>query len=212
MSIEREVVPIMKVYVSFVILAIFLGGCEPPPEPQKSVVLQTPGNESTPRTNIGDLEAYITIEGILSAEFERPNVFREESRNRMKKLIKYSIRCRAPYPDYLPVNFNVVTNKKFPDSVVVIRVKVISNGEELVQFAMVLGRDSEADIQGMTVDLLSGYDEPPDRIVAHGQAEVVLLPLDTDIDSIDINTVTAGPADMTTILGSLVTVTFEEAL
>lgn len=194
----------------FVVVIILLGvGCSPPPPAKKSVVIQDSGDAPVARTNVGDIEAYVSVEGLLSEDLSHLNVIEKEARNPLKKLIRNEILCWEPYPEIMPVNFKVIAKKKFYDVVVVLRIKIIADGKELAKFATVLGGTREQDINEMTVNLFDSYDPTVDQLSAYAEIEAILLPKDTDVDSIDMNTVTSDRANTTTILGTLVTVYFK---
>ena len=150
------------------------------------------------KTDIGDAEQGIWLEGRLAPESSGGLITSEEIKNRRDRLAIVNISVPAPVPDELWVEYDVKVGRNFEDSPVVLRTRVITESTPVGTLAVVLGKEAQRNqtLRGqritMKVDLFSAFEQVPDSFLAKIEGELLLMPEGTDESTIDPATATSS--------------------
>lgn len=209
----------MRHFVLAGVILLCLTGCR---KEAKSIVSDTPEQvpvvvvEETPhQTDIGDVESGTTITGAVAEESRGPSVEAEEVKTLRGDITMSTATVRPPYPPELWVRFQIKSRSgaNLKKRLVVIRGKMVRDEQAIGTLQTMLGGSDESG--GGTdrptefkVDVLSGLAAPPNSILVYAEADLLLLPEDTDPASVDPATVNVAPGDRATIRSNPVRINF----
>lgn len=170
-----------------------------------------PMNEpETPRElDIGDVESALAFEGRVASESRGANVSISDLEGRDKIIAMSTVTVQPPYPAELWVEYTLRSSIGFPARPVAVRGAILRNvgGQDtaLGRFSAVLGADAHlpgAPVQKFRVNALEGLATPPESMLLHVAAELLLLPAGTGPNTVDPETAATLPEDASSALSS----------
>jgi hypothetical protein len=202
--------------ITLSLLILGLASCNPNPPKHKQDAnqLSTNGGEASgvplakDEFGVGDVEAALSIEIKTDDKSKTDAVKEEETLDMRKRLVLDAVDVSAPAPKELWVNLTLKSTSSFTEGLVVARVKVFREKDEVYSFAQILGKDVRKSWIIHSFDALVGLQDVPKTMLINAQAEVVLLPSDTDPASIDPKTVTADANSTGVVLSNPMRINF----
>lgn len=143
------------------------------------------------KTDIGDAEQGIWLEGRLAAESAGGRITSEEIENRRDRLAIVNITVPTPAPDELWVEYAIKVTRNFEEAPVVLRAAVMVEDTPAGELAIVVGANARNITDTLAVDLFSIFDQVPETFLATVKGELLLMPEGTDEYAIDPATVTS---------------------
>jgi len=156
--------------------------------------------------DIGDVEAAVSIEGVLAEKSQAPNVAVDELVSMRGDLDMTTVTVAPPYPEELWITFRVTSDKTFKERPVVLRAKVEQDGRIAERLLVVLDAESTKTPGETTVEVMSHVQGPPKAILLHAQGEVFFLP-----EGADPQTVAIPPEETGAVLSNPVRINFTPA-
>ncbi len=194
--------------VTALLLAFGCGGdgtpAGPAAAPEEAAPEAMEGGRETPAAtdppsghviDIGDVEMAIFVQAAPNLGMPNVDVKNYETIDNLIRLSKVTV--SPPYPDTLPVKYTVEAKPGLLQSaVVVLHLAVLrqegDSGEPAVMkrfSAVVAGSDAPAGEKDwpmtFTVDAFEGLPEPPDTLLLTVSGELLLMPPDTEPDTMD---------------------------
>ncbi len=194
--------------VTALFLAVGCGGdgtpAGPAAAPEEAAPEAMEGGRETPAAtepasghviDIGDVEMAIFVQAAPKLGMPNVDVKNYETIDNLIRLSKVTV--SPPYPDTLPVKYTLEAKPGLLESaVIVLHLAVLrqedDSGEPAVMkrfSAVVPGRDAPASQKDwpmtFTVDAMEGLPEPPDTLLLTVSGELLLMPPDTEPDTID---------------------------
>ena len=167
----------------------------------------------------GDVDSGILINGKAMKESLTENVSVEYIETQRSTLSMTTITVNPPFPETLPLFFEIVSTRNFEERPVVMRVRAYREKEWLgEEHGFVLGKEarspktsdgSPAPPRGFTVDALADLTEIPDTMLLHARADAWLMPEGTDES--ELNPLTDTAPDQVAILSNPVRINFIKA-
>lgn len=149
------------------------------------------------KTDIGDAEQGIWLEGRLAAESADGRITSEEIKNRRDRLAIVNMTVPTPVPDALWIEYEAKVARNFEDTPVVLRVAVVIDDEFTAgEIKAVFGKDAQRTQQTFKVDLFSAFEQVPETFLAAIKGELILMPEGTDETTIDPATATSATSSM----------------
>ncbi len=209
----------MKRFVMAAMILLCLTGCR---KEAKSIVSDTPepvpvviAGETPHRTDIGDIESGTTIIGTIAEESRGASVQVEDMTTQRGDITMVTATVSPPYPPELWVRFQIKTRSGASaiKRLVAVRGKMVRDEQPIAMLQTMLGGpdDPKAGTDRPTefkVDVLSGLAAPPNSMLVYAEADLLLLPKDTDPAGIDPATANVDPGDSATIRSNPVRINF----
>ncbi|MBI4556863.1 MAG: hypothetical protein HY706_04705 [Candidatus Hydrogenedentes bacterium] len=164
----------------------------PGPAAAPSPTLATTGKPEIELT-IGDVEAEVCVETWLAEESRSDQLKGEKLVDTKNRLNLLSFSVPPPYPNQLWLRSAVKSQRKFPDTPIVVRATVLVDDRPVDTLATVLGGDAKVAEFGKSVDVLAGFEKAPETILVTLQTETLMLPEGTDLETVDAAAATTTP-------------------
>lgn len=157
-------------------------GATAPPAPD--IPASVSGN---PPIDLGDVDSGIFLRGILAPEASSPTCTAEYVETMRGNLSLATITVKEPFPEQLPIRFELTAKRNFPGTPVVIRARAYRNEDEAVgeEYACVLGSNAKGTPSenggkpiphAYTVNVLEGVTTIPETMLVYGRADAWLMP------------------------------------
>jgi len=167
--------------------------------------------------NPGDVEAQVYLDVRLSARSQPgDNVVVDQAMDVLReRTALMTVQMTPPYPENFWLVFELCNKSFLAEVPIVVRTRVFREiegqaKEELGMFSnaapighVALGKRAEFDV-------FAGLDALPESLLVTSQIDVYLLPEDTDIESIDLDTVSAPPDKTGAVIGPPVRINIGE--
>lgn len=165
--------------------------------------------EAPRELDIGDVESALVFEGRVAAESRGPTVSVSDLEGRNKTIAMSTVTVQPPYPAELWIEYTLKSTIGFPARPVAVRGRVLrgigSEETPVGRFSAVLGKDAHLPSgppRVFRVNALEGLATPPESMLLHVSAELLLLPPGTDPAGVDPATAVALPDDTSSALSS----------
>ncbi|MBI5094255.1 MAG: hypothetical protein HZB26_17675 [Candidatus Hydrogenedentes bacterium] len=172
----------------------------------------TPVIKTALNYNIGDVEQCVHLQMTLADESKAANVEVKELTRSNKLINSSTITVSPPFPEHLWVRLFVVLDNKGPEAPVVLRGSVAlgEKGEKVIQpFKCVSFLRNE--IAETKIDIMPHLEGTPESVFVGIKADALLLPAGTDAASVNPDTATASPENMSVLFSNPFVVKFNRA-
>lgn len=167
--------------------------------------------------DLGDVDSGVFIRGILAPGAEAPNITAEYMENVGGQLFMTTITVKEPFPEVLPIRFELNVKRNFAERPVVVRFRALNENNEVIseEYACVLGKDARTNpldasgkevTRGFTINVLEGLETIPDTLLVHGRGDAWLMPEGTVETLLDPKV--AQSSERITLLGNPVRINF----
>lgn len=143
------------------------------------------GASASHEADIGDVETSLEYKAVMPEDFEAANVAVEELVNMKKGLDMVTATIEPPAPSEFWVDFVVESKTSFDKFPVVFRGEVTRNKKRVASYSAILGADAKETPHVFRFNAFEGLTDPPEKMVLHAQAAVIMLPNGTDPATID---------------------------
>ncbi len=157
---------------------------------------------------VGDVEAALRLDGRISDKSKAPNVNEDATIDKRERLVMTAVNVTPPAPKELWVTFKLWSNIPFPEGPAAIRVKILRDKTEIGSFSAVMGKEANKNPVEQEIDVLSGLASAPATMLISAQAEVILLPSETDPSTVDPKAATGSPETTGNVLGNPMRIDF----
>ncbi len=150
-----------------------------------------------------EAEHVIRLSAVLTEGAKAPNVHENRMINPRNDIDYVTVGVEPPYPERLPVAFQVDMRSAYPKRPVVISADVFVGESQVDSFRMVVGgamgrtRDAPAHV----IDIAQHIEDGVDKVIVYARGKLLLQPVGTDPETVDPAEATA-PAELTGVIMS----------
>ena len=139
--------------------------------------------------NIGDVEHTVYLSGIVSTELASDTIQVNTIETKKKRASLTTVDLYPPYPETLPIQITIFSDKEYAENPVVVRGKVYREEQVIGDFAAIMvsksGRSKAAIKPTFDFDALKDLEVIPETMSIHARAVMILSKTGTKEESID---------------------------